>query len=232
MAAELIVALDTDDLETARRWVAQLSGTIGWFKVGLELFSRHGPAACRLVTESGGRLFLDLKVHDIPATAAGAARSARQLGARMMTLHASGGRAMLEAARAEAGSQLVPAAVTVLTSLDDEELGRVGVPRAPAEQVLLLAELAYAAGLRAIVCSPHEIKLVRERFAGRPLELVVPGIRPADHARPDDQRRTLTPAAAAAAGADFLVVGRPITRAPDPAAAAAAIAAEIRKGAV
>jgi len=228
MPPELIVALDTDDLETARHWVARLGPVVTWFKVGLELFSRHGPSACRLVTEAGAHLFLDLKIHDIPATAAGAVRSARQLGAAMTTLHASGGRAMLEAARAEAaGSQLRLAAVTVLTSLDAPALVDIGWSRSPAEQVLHLAELAVAAGLEAAVCSPHEIGLVRGRFGNRALQLVVPGIRPAEHAQADDQKRTLGPAAAVRAGADFLVVGRPITRASDPFAAAARIRNEI-----
>jgi orotidine-5'-phosphate decarboxylase len=216
MNAELIVALDTDDLDTAAEWVRQLTPAVSWFKVGLQMFVKYGHSACRLVTDSGGRLFLDLKFHDIPNTVAGAVASAQSAGAGIMTVHASGGQEMLRQAVQAAGQDTLIAAVTVLTSLDAGDLKAAGVLSAPEEQVLRLARLAR-----------NEVAIVRQDFTREELKLVVPGIRPADRKVQDDQKRTLTPAEAVRAGADFLVVGRPITQAPDPLAAAKAILAEI-----
>jgi orotidine-5'-phosphate decarboxylase len=191
------------------------------------MFVKYGHTACRLVTDSGGRLFLDLKFHDIPNTVAGAVASAQSAGAGIMTVHASGGQEMLRQAVQAAGQDTLIAAVTVLTSLDAGDLKAAGVLSAPEEQVLRLARLARNAGVPAIVCSPKEVAIVRQDFTREELKLVVPGIRPADRKVQDDQKRTLTPAEAVRAGADFLVVGRPITQAPDPLAAAKAILAEI-----
>jgi orotidine-5'-phosphate decarboxylase len=196
-------------------------------KLGLEFFAANGPAGLR--TLAGWPLFLDLKLHDIPNTVAGAVRALLPLAPRLLTLHAAGGTAMLAAARAAAAAagdarpRLL--AVTVLTSLDAPALHATGVADAPADQVLRLARLALAAGMDGLICAPTEVAALRSALGPAPL-LVVPGIRPAGAAT-DDQARTLSPAEAAAAGADWLVVGRPITQAPDPRAAAAALAAAI-----
>jgi orotidine-5'-phosphate decarboxylase len=223
----LIAALDTPDPAVARTWAAAVAPPCGMIKLGLEFFAANGPAGLRAL--AGWPLFLDLKLHDIPNTVAGAVRALLPLAPRLLTLHASGGTAMLAAARAAAAAagdarpRLL--AVTVLTSLDAPALHATGVPGAPADQVLRLARLALAAGMDGLVCAPTEVAALRSALGPAPL-LVVPGIRP-DGAATDDQARTLSPAAAAAAGADWLVVGRPITQAPDPRAAAAALAAAI-----
>ncbi|MDI9383291.1 MAG: orotidine-5'-phosphate decarboxylase [Verrucomicrobiota bacterium] len=228
MATELIVALDTDDLSIARAWVSQLSPTVKWFKVGLQMFVKFGPDACRWVTDSGSRLFLDLKFHDIPNTVAGAVRSARNAGAEILTVHGGGGPAMLRQAVESAGQEAIIAAVTVLTSLDTDDLHAVGVDSTPQDQVIRLARLAHTCGVPAIVCSPQEVALVRNSFNREELKLIVPGIRPqSEGAAKDDQKRIMTPADAARAGADYLVVGRPITQAADPLRTASAILEEI-----
>jgi orotidine-5'-phosphate decarboxylase len=223
----LIVALDTADPSQACRWALAVKPHSGMAKVGLELFAACGPAA--MAAAAGLPVFLDLKLHDIPNTVAGAVRAVLPLGPRMLTLHASGGPAMLAAARAAVETVGEPRplllAVTVLTSLDAATLSDVGVAGGPRQQVLRLARLALSAGADGLVCSALEAAMLRDALGEAPL-LVVPGIRPAG-ADAGDQARAMTPREAAEAGADWLVIGRPITQAPDPAAAAAAILAEI-----
>ena len=230
----LAVALDAPSLGAAEELLRRLGGVAGWLKVGLELYTAAGPAAVEAAARHG-RVFLDLKLHDIPNTVAGAAAAATQIGVELMTVHASGGPAMLRAALegAERGAARAgvrrPAlvAVTVLTSLGAEDLARTGVPAAPEAQALRLARLAQEAGLEGVVSSPREAALLR-RELGPDFRLVVPGIRPAS-AGADDQARTADPAEAIRAGADLLVVGRPITQAADPAAAARGVLDEIER---
>lgn len=216
--SRLIAALDTADAGQARRWAEALAPHCGLFKLGLEFFVANGPDGVRGFPAP---VFLDLKLHDIPNTVAGAVRSALTLGVRMLTLHAAGGAAMIAAARnaaEQAGSERpLLLAVTVLTSLDAASLAATGVADAPTGQVLRLARLALSAGADGLVCSPQEVAVLRDALGSTPT-LVVPGIRPRGTAS-GDQARTLTPREAIAAGADWIVVGRPIT--------AAAIAREI-----
>lgn len=223
----VIVALDVSDGRRAVELAGRLDGIIQWFKVGLELYLAEGNSIVGALRDKGYSVFLDLKLHDIPNTVAGAVRSASKAGAQMLTLHAGGGPAMMAAA-AEAAAGLAAApkllAVTVLTSMDQEQLRAVGVSGSPAEQVLRLARAGWDAGIRGFVSSAEEVAAMRRSFPEA--TLVIPGIRPAG-AAVGDQRRVATPAAAIAAGADYLVIGRPITQAADPAAAAAAIVAEI-----
>jgi len=223
----LIVALDGDDLVAAEGLARCLTGAVDAFKVGLTLFAAHGPEALFEIGQHG-RVFCDLKLHDIPTQVRGAARSLASKGVWLTTVHASGGRAMVAAAvegAGAAGSGTLVAAVTVLTSLDAAELGSLGVVADPAGQVLRLAALAVGAGAQALVCSPQEVAAVRAEV-GPVVLLVTPGIRPAGGDL-GDQSRVATPGAAVAAGADYLVVGRPITAAADPRAAAEAIRAEM-----
>jgi len=207
----------------------RLSGTVSWVKIGLEMFTARGPDCVREVAGLGFDVFLDLKLHDIPNTVAKAVESASRLPIRMLTLHASGGAEMMRrAAQAQRdhAPDLLLLGVTVLTSLGEAELGELGVAGTPGDQVVRLGRLAVAAGLRGLVCSPLEIAPLR---AALPLEikLVSPGIRPSGAGR-DDQARVMTPGEAARAGANFIVVGRPIFQAPDPAAAAEAILLELK----
>jgi orotidine-5'-phosphate decarboxylase len=228
----LIVALDVPDAPSAARLVEQLEDNCQWFKVGLELFVAAGPAVLEPLVRRGHSVFLDLKFHDIPNTVASAVRSAAALGVRMMNVHAAGGPAMLAAAKAALAGLPDPPellAVTVLTSMDQAQLSAIGIDRSPAEQVELLARIGLAAGLRGFVCSPHEAASLRA-LTGPEGVLVVPGIRPSGPetpARIDDQKRIATPAEALRQGASYLVVGRPITQAPDPAEAADAILKEM-----
>ncbi len=224
----LIVALDVPNAAAATEMMNRLEGVCQWFKVGLELFTAAGPAVLEPLVARGHSVFLDLKFHDIPNTVAGAVRSAAALGARMLTVHAAGGPAMLAAARSALEGLSEPPqllAVTVLTSMDEAQLRAAGVERAPAEQVGLLAKLGLEAGIHGFVCSPREVAALRA-LTGPEGVLVVPGIRPAGAAS-GDQRRIATPAEALCAGASYLVVGRPITQAPNPAEAAAAILKEM-----
>jgi orotidine-5'-phosphate decarboxylase len=226
----IIVALDTDSAEDALSTVRLLRGEVGLFKVGLELFPRVGPELVRRIRETGSDVFLDLKFHDIPNTVAGAVRSAVAMGVRFATVHASGGRAMLEAAaKAAAGSGTTLLAVTVLTSMDDSDLAEVGFSRGAAESVPRLAGLAAVSGIGGIVCSAREVEAVRGAVgAGR--VIVTPGVRlPDDDA--GDQKRVVTPGEAMKRGSDYLVVGRPITRASDPVAAARRFAGAMAAGA-
>lgn len=229
-ADRLIVALDTPALAEAEAWVDELADVVSAFKVGAQLFTAAGPAAVEMVRKRNGRVFLDLKYHDIPATVGGAVREAARLDVALLTVHAAGGPAMLRAAAeaAASGAEGRPRvlAVTVLTSLDRATLhGALGVPMAVEGHVVRLAALAHAAGCDGVVASPREAGRLRALLGPTAL-IVTPGIRPAGGA-PDDQVRTATPAAACRAGADYLVVGRPITAARDRAAAARALLAEI-----
>jgi orotidine-5'-phosphate decarboxylase len=224
----LIVALDVPDKASANALVARLEDTCQWFKVGLELFVAAGPAVLEPILRRGHSVFLDLKFHDIPNTVAGAVRSAAALGVRMMTVHGSGGPAMLTAARAALEGLPDPPqllAVTVLTSMDATQLAAVGIDRSPASQVELLARMGLAQGYRGFVCSPQEVAALRA-LTGPEGVLVVPGIRPAGSGI-GDQKRVAIPADALRSGASYLVVGRPITQAPDPAEAAAGILKEM-----
>ena len=230
----LAVALDVPSLAAAEELLRRLGGAAGWLKVGLELYTAAGPAAVEAAAKHG-RVFLDLKLHDIPNTVAGAAAAATQIGVELLTVHAAGGEAMLRAALegAERGAaragvrRPLLVAVTVLTSLGAGELARMGVTAEPEAQALRLAQLAREAGLDGVVTSGREAGRLR-RELGPDARLVVPGIRPAA-AGPDDQVRTVTPAEAIRAGADLLVVGRPITAAADPAAAGRGILDEIER---
>jgi orotidine-5'-phosphate decarboxylase len=226
----LCVALDAPDLATAEGWARAVAPHAGLLKVGLELFSAEGGAAVRRIA-AHGPVFLDLKLHDIPNTVAGAVRSLAPLRPAWLTIHAAGGAAMVAAAREAAEKaggreRMRILVVTVLTSLDAAALAETGVAGGPVQQVLRLARLAVAAGADGLVCSPREVAPLRDALGDGPA-LVVPGVRPAGSA-PDDQARTATPEEMAAAGADFVVVGRPITKAADPGAAAAAIALALR----
>jgi orotidine-5'-phosphate decarboxylase len=224
----LIVALDVSDARSAMRLVAELEGACTWFKVGLELFVAAGPAVLEPIVARGHNVFLDLKLHDIPNTVAGAVRSAAGLGVRMLTVHAGGGPAMLAAAKAALVGIAHPPellAVTVLTSMDAEQLQATGVDRGPSQQVEVLAKMGIGAGIRSFVCSPQEVAALRS-LTGPDGVLVVPGIRPAGAAI-GDQKRIAGPAEALRLGASYLVVGRPITQAPNPAEAARAILKEM-----
>ncbi len=226
-------ALDMQEVDAASAMAAQLSGYVGGLKLGLEFFMANGPGGIRAVTEAAGLpFFLDIKLHDIPNTVVGAMRAILPLKPALVTIHTGGGPAMMEAAAKaaqEVGSerpQII--GVTVLTSLDDADLRAVGVSGNAGDQALGLAQLARDCGLDGAVCSPHEVAKLREA-CGPDFTLVVPGVRPSG-ADVGDQKRVMTPTEALSAGADVLVIGRPITQAIDPGAAAAAIASEIAGG--
>jgi len=224
----ILCAIDTPDSGAARRLAAAIGPFVGGIKLGLEFFTANGREAVRLVT-GAAPLFLDLKLHDIPNTVAGAVRAAAPLEPALLTVHCAGGTAMMKAAAEAAASgagRMKIIGVTVLTSLNDADLASVGQNGPALDQVRRLAGLARAAGLDGVVCSPHEVAALR-RDCGQGFLLVVPGVRPATAARSDDQKRVMTPREAFDAGADYLVIGRPITAAPDAAAACRAILAEI-----
>jgi orotidine-5'-phosphate decarboxylase len=228
----ILVALDVDSAQQATTLADSLRGTVGGFKIGKQLFTAEGPAMVRALAERGDRVFLDLKFHDIPNTVAGAVSSAVSTGAWMVNVHASGGRKMMEAA-AEAATTTAQKfgrtrplviGVTVLTSLDQAQLRETGVTAGVMDHVVHLATLARQSGLDGVVASPQEITAIRHA-CGPDFLIVTPGIRP--QAVSDDQARTMGPADAVAAGASYLVIGRPITAAPDPRTAAQQIAASI-----
>ena len=226
MATKLIVALDFPELEPALALVDRLGDTVEWYKVGKQLFTHYGPMVLKELKNRGKQVFLDMKYHDIPNTVAGAIRSAAAIGADIINVHASGGPAMLAAAAAaakETGKTVI--AVTVLTSMDQEQLNAIGLEVTPAQQVSRLARLTEESGLAGVVCSPLEIELIRAERSGDFIT-VVPGIRPAG-AAVGDQKRIMTPALAAKAGASYIVVGRPIIAAEDPVAAAKSVLAEL-----
>jgi len=225
--APVAVALDAADLDTAARWAALVTPHVSTVKIGLELYLRYGPDVVATVRgASGVEIFLDLKLHDIPATVAGAARAVSRLRPEIVTVHAAGGSDVIRAAVESAPGTCV-AAVTVLTSLGDDDLSELGVPGPVSDVVRRMAVLAVAAGARGLVCSPQEVAAVRAEV-GPDVTLITPGVRPAG-ADLHDQTRVATPEEAIRAGADLLVIGRPITGASDPGAAAAAIAASIRR---
>jgi orotidine-5'-phosphate decarboxylase len=225
--APVAVALDAPDLETAARWAALVTPHVSTVKIGLELYLRYGPEVVASVRgASGVSIFLDLKLHDIPATVAGASRAVARLRPDVLTVHAAGGPDVVRAAVESAPGTMV-AAVTVLTSLSDLDLGRVGMKGPVPDAVLRLATMSVEAGARGLVCSPREVAAVRAEV-GPDVMLITPGVRPAGSAS-NDQARVATPEEAMLAGADLLVIGRPITGAPDPGAAAAAIAASLRR---
>ncbi len=228
-SAPIAVALDAPDLETAARWASQVTPHVSTVKVGLELYLRYGPGVLASVRgASQVQVFLDLKLHDIPATVASAARVVARLRPALLTVHAAGGRAMIQAA-VNAAPETQIAAVTVLTSLREADLAATGVMGAALDVVRRRSVLAVEAGARALVCSPHEVAAVRAEV-GPDVKLITPGVRPAG-SDIGDQARVATPQEALNAGADLLVIGRPITQAPDPGAAAAALAASLRRAA-
>jgi orotidine-5'-phosphate decarboxylase len=223
----IAVALDAPDLETAARWAALVTPHVSTVKIGLELYLRYGPDVVASIRgASGVKVFLDLKLHDIPVTVAGAARAVARLRPEILTVHASGGGDVIRAA-VDAAPDTTIAAVTVLTSLSPGDLERFGMVGPLRDVVLRLSSLAVQAGATALVCSPQEVTDVRAEV-GPGITLITPGVRPAGAAS-HDQARTATPEQALRAGADLLVIGRPITGAPDPGAAAAAIAAPLRR---
>jgi orotidine-5'-phosphate decarboxylase len=228
----ILCAIDTPDAVAARRLAAAIGPFVGGIKLGLEFFTANGRDAVRLVA-GAAPLFLDLKLHDIPNTVAGAVRAAAPLEPALLTVHCAGGAAMMKAAAEAADSasggglrRMKLVGVTVLTSLNDADLLSVGQNGPTLDQVRRLAALAMQAGLDGVVCSPREVAALR-RDCGRAFLLVVPGIRPANAVRQDDQKRVMTPREALDAGADYLVIGRPITAAPDAASACRAILTEI-----
>jgi orotidine-5'-phosphate decarboxylase len=224
-------ALDYARVEEARAAAARVRDAVGMVKVGLELFVEAGPKAVGIGAEIGLPVFLDLKLHDIPETVERAVARAAALGAKVLTIHAGGGPAMCGRAAARAakeGTGLVIAAVTVLTSLDAGDLAKLGVGEDVPSHARRLARLAFDEGVRAFVCSPHEVKAMRAEL-GPEATLITPGVRPSDAAGKDDQKRVATASRAIADGADWLVVGRPIRDAPDPLAAAGALRDEARR---
>lgn len=220
----LIIALDLPSAAEALKLVRQLEGEVAFFKIGLQLYTAAGPEIVRLVRDTGAKVFLDLKLHDIPNTVAKAVAAAAELDVAMLTVHLSGGRKMLEAAAAVAAAKLLLLGVTVLTSSDESTLRETGVTSSVTEQTLRLASLGVAAGVRGLIASPHEVAALRESL-GSDITIITPGVRPA-WAAADDQTRFATPAEAIRNGADYLVIGRPVTAQPDPRAALQRIVAE------
>ena len=236
MRDRLIVALDVDSLNQAKHFVRLLAGEVGMFKIGKQLFTHAGPQAVQLIQELHGEIFLDLKFHDIPNTVAKAAVEATRLGVKMFNVHASGSLEMMRmtvkeverVCRQEKLRRPIMLAVTVLTSLNQDDLQRVGVEHEVADQVVRLALLTKDASMDGVVASPHEVGVIR-KACGRTFVIVTPGIRPAEGKR-NDQQRVMTPREAVRAGVDYIVVGRPILEARDPVAAARAIVADMEKG--
>jgi len=229
MPCDLILALDVPTREDAAPILRQLRGQLRWVKIGLQMFTAYGPNYVREVAGMGFNIFLDLKLHDIPNTVAKAVESLAPLPIAMLTLHTAGGGEMMRAAKAaqqKHNPNLLLLGVTVLTSMDSAGLNEIGVSSPSAEQVARLGKLAADSGLRGLVCSPLEVPLLRSKLPAD-MQLITPGIRPASEAGRDDQKRVMTPADAARAGSSYIVVGRPILQATDPAAAARAILAEL-----
>lgn len=228
MKTELILAVDLEDKDAAKAFLAPLRGELSWVKLGLQMFLKYGPAVVDEFADAGFSVFLDLKLHDIPNTVASAIKSLRGRQCGMLTIHTLGGSEMMRRAL-DAAADALPRTrllgVTVLTSMDAAQLAGIGVPAAPQRQVEILAKLAADAGMRGLVCSPLELPALRSFLSGE-IALATPGIRPKT-ASLDDQSRVMTPAEAARAGADFIVVGRPILKADDPVAATRAIRKEL-----
>jgi len=229
MSCDLILALDVPTREEAAPILRQLRGQLRWVKIGLQMFTAYGPNYVREVAGMGFDIFLDLKLHDIPNTVGKAVESLGPLPIRMLTLHTAGGSEMMRAAVAaqqKTNPNLLVLGVTVLTSMDQTGLNEIGVAGAPEQQVERLGRLAAASGIKGLVCSPLEVALLR-RSLPADIQLVTPGIRSASEQGGDDQKRVMTPADAARAGSSYIVVGRPILKAADPAAAARSILAEL-----
>jgi orotidine-5'-phosphate decarboxylase len=235
MQNPIIVALDVSRVDEALRLSRELAPAVGAIKIGSELFVSAGPEIVREIRKGGAQVFLDLKFHDIPNTVSKAVAAAVRLDVQMLTIHTSGGLRMMQAAeeaaqktaaQATKGSAPLVLGVTVLTSMDGNDLAEIGVSEGPARQVERLANLAVKAGLRGLVCSPLEVAMLRQ-IVPPEFKLVTPGIRPADRAGSDDQKRTLTPREALAAGANWLVIGRPIYGSENPRKAAEEILASI-----
>jgi len=233
---KLIIALDVETAAKALDLVKQLHSVAGMFKVGSQLFTAAGPQIVRDIIAHDSKVFLDLKFHDIPHQVAGAARSAAELGVSLFTIHASGGSEMMRRAvdsvnevAATGGTRSAVLAISVLTSIDATILNQIGVASTPTESVMRLVKLAEASGVDGVVASPQEIETIRQTVSRSEFLVVTPGIRPATNDA-GDQKRVATPAAAIAAGASYLVVGRPITGAPDPVAAANEIISEMERG--
>ena len=212
MKAPIVLAVDTPDLEIAKRWIAATEKSVSVYKLGLEFFLTFGQEGVRAIkSETDAEIFLDLKLHDIPHTVEGAATAVANLAPRFLTVHASGGAAMVAAAvKASPATDIT--AVTILTSLSEDDLFQVGYANPALESAVALASLSVAAGARAIVCSPLEIAAIRSSVGPTPF-IVTPGVRPAGEAGGDDQKRTMTPRAAIESGANYVVIGRPITQA-------------------
>lgn len=236
MKERLIFALDVDSFEQAQRWVCLLHDEIGMFKVGKQLFTRCGPSVVQMIRDEGGEVFLDLKYHDIPNTVAKASIEAARMGVKMFNVHALGGRAMMQcmvdevvqASRVEGFDLPIMLGVTILTSSTESDLRDVGILKPVAEMVPLLASLAQKAGLSGVVASAQELDLIRAA-CGDDFVVVTPGVRPNTTSQ-DDQQRVMTPAEAIRAGSDYLVVGRPISKAVDPVAAAREIVVQMSQG--
>jgi orotidine-5'-phosphate decarboxylase len=226
---KLIVAIDVETPSVALELVRQLHSVAGMFKVGSQLFTSAGPQIVKDIIALDSKVFLDLKFHDIPHQVAGAARAAAELGVSLFTVHASGGSEMLSRAVEAAAGRSEVLAISVLTSIDAAILSQIGVTSTPEESVLRLVKLAEASGVDGVVASPREVKTIRGEISRREFLVVTPGIRPATNVSNanEDQKRVATPAAAIADGASYLVVGRPITGAPDPVQAAEEIIAEM-----
>jgi len=212
MKAPIVLAIDTPDLEIAKRWIAATEKSVSVYKLGLEFFLTFGQEGVRAIkSETDAEIFLDLKLHDIPHTVEGAATAVANLAPRFLTVHASGGAAMVAAAvKASPATDIT--AVTILTSLSEDDLFQVGYANPALESAVALASLSVAAGARAIVCSPLEIAAIRSSVGPTPF-IITPGVRPTGEAGGDDQKRTMTPRAAIESGANYVVIGRPITQA-------------------
>ena len=222
---KIIVALDVPAKAKALPLVKQLGGDISFFKIGLQLYTAEGPEIVRAVLSTGARIWLDLKLYDIPNTVARAVESASTLGVQMLTIHLSGGSEMIRAATAARSSDMLLLGVTILTSATEQTLHEIGIADNMEHQVLRLARMGVESGIDGVVASPHEIDRLRAEFGNR-IKIAVPGIRPS-WAEPGDQRRFMTPRQALEAGADYLVIGRPITKHPDPREAVAKIMKEL-----
>ena len=224
-ANKIIVALDVATRQKALALVEQLGDRISFFKIGVQLYTAGGPEVVRAILAAGAKVFLDLKLHDIPNTVARTVESASKLGVQMLTIHLSGGREMIRAALAARGNNMSILGVTVLTSVTEETLHEIGVADKIDNHVLRLAKIGMTAGIDAVIASPHEIKTLRAEFRDR-IKIVVPGIRPT-WSEPHDQKRTMSPREALDAGADYLVIGRPIIAHPSPREALAKILEEL-----
>ncbi len=212
MRAPIILAVDTSDFDTAIAWIEATKDSVSVYKLGLEFYLNFGSdGVSKVISQTGAQIFLDLKLHDIPHTVAGAAKAIAKLQPKFLTVHASGGAAMIKAA-ADAVPDVAVTAVTILTSISEEELFEIGYASPALESAVALANLAVDAGAKAIVCSPLETAAIRSAVGEKPI-IITPGVRPLSEMGGDDQVRTMTPADAIAAGANYVVIGRPITRA-------------------